>query len=517
MAAQRGQSLKFSGAAGGKIEPGLSSFAASPKDAAEYMLPLLAKASELVPRERHPATKVLIKSTAGMRLLPLEVQEAIYDEVHAALVGNPLFPFAVDRGDVGTLDGDMEAFYAVLSANFLAGRIDALMHPTGHASGEIGALDMGGASTQIIFRHKAAGRPEHADEDEAAENDARNDRPCYHQQPSAAVANYDGNTNTTTTTTTTCSPRGSSSVVPTRDRNGTCTVPEGEGGCADGEGGRGPVDTVPVSRADFWGASHLGYGVAEVRLRMWDLLVETPPVPEGDEHGDVVNPCSFVGRVDEWKGRPLIGSGDHVVCEKIVAEVLWGRGGDEEEEKRGLCGMAADQPPCGIGGVSMPALNGDFLAMSVFFYAMHCLHALGPAELAAWPRPTLFELRDAARGFCGMEWRALQSRKDAVSAQDVLFSTSEEGLPHRCVEVVYMTTLLRDGYGFPEHSRNVAYALEAGGMEREIKEEAAAAAAAAFAAPERKGRPHNVPSAEAVVAFVVSFAGRFSGGSFFVY
>ncbi|CAN0563574.1 unnamed protein product, partial [Ectocarpus sp. 12 AP-2014] len=263
-------------------------------------------------------------------------------------VRNPLFPFAIDRADVGTLDGDMEAFYAVLSANFLAGRIDALMHPTGHASGEIGALDMGGASTQIIFRHKAAERPEHADEDEAAENDARNDRPCYHQEPAtAAVANYDGNT---TTTTITCSPRGSSSAVPTRDKNGTCTVPEGEGGCADGERGRGRVDTDPVSRADFWGASHLGYGVAEVRLRMWDLLVETPPVPEGDGrgHGDVVNPCSFVGRVDKWKGRRLIGSGDHVVCEEIVAEVLWGRGGgEEEEEKRGLCGMVADQPPCG--------------------------------------------------------------------------------------------------------------------------------------------------------------------------
>lgn len=37
----------------------------------------------------------------------------------------------------------MEAFYAVLSANYLEGRIDARLHPTGHAAGEIGALDMG--------------------------------------------------------------------------------------------------------------------------------------------------------------------------------------------------------------------------------------------------------------------------------------------------------------------------------------------------------------------------------------
>ena len=29
----------------------------------------------------------------------------------------------------------------------------------------------------------------------------------------------------------------------------------------------------------------------------------------------------------------------------------------------------------------MPEVSGDFLAMSVFFYAMHCLHELGPAEL----------------------------------------------------------------------------------------------------------------------------------------
>lgn len=56
-------------------------------------------------------------------------------------------------------------------------------------------------------------------------------------------------------------------------------------------------------------------------------------------------------------------------------------------------------------------------------------------------------------------------RQDTLSAEDSLFDTSEEGLPHRCVEVVYMTTLLRDGYGFPENSRNVTFALEADGME----------------------------------------------------
>lgn len=52
----------------------------------------------------------------------------------------------------------------------------------------------------------------------------------------------------------------------------------------------------------------------------------------------------------------------------------------------------------------MPAVSGDFLAMSVFFYATHCLRELGPAELSSWPEPTLAELRHAAEGFCAMEW-----------------------------------------------------------------------------------------------------------------
>lgn len=60
-------------------------------------------------------------------------------------VSDTSLPFAVDREGLGTISGDMEAFYAVLSANYLEGRIDARLHPTGHEAGELGALDMGKA------------------------------------------------------------------------------------------------------------------------------------------------------------------------------------------------------------------------------------------------------------------------------------------------------------------------------------------------------------------------------------
>lgn len=54
-----------------------------------------------------------------------------------------MFPFLLEREHLGTIDGDMEAFYAVVSANYLEGRIDASLRSTFHHAGEIGALDMG--------------------------------------------------------------------------------------------------------------------------------------------------------------------------------------------------------------------------------------------------------------------------------------------------------------------------------------------------------------------------------------
>lgn len=47
----------------------------------------------------------------------------------------------------------------------------------------------------------------------------------------------------------------------------------------------------------------------QARLKIWDYLVEThsdqSDMPAAAEHSDdligIANPCSFVGRVDEWK------------------------------------------------------------------------------------------------------------------------------------------------------------------------------------------------------------------------
>lgn len=63
------------------------------------------------------------------------------------------FPFAVERHELGTIDGDMEAYYGVLAANYLEGRIDARLRPTGHAAGAMGALDMGEIFADVLMHH----------------------------------------------------------------------------------------------------------------------------------------------------------------------------------------------------------------------------------------------------------------------------------------------------------------------------------------------------------------------------
>lgn len=77
-----------------------------------------------------------------------------------------------------------------------------------------------------------------------------------------------------------------------------------------------------------------------------------------------------------------------------------------------------------VARVDMPPPAGQFLAMSVFFYGMDCLHHLGPTKLAAWPNPSLAELRDASKAFCAMDWNLMMHEdEEAVSVQGLIFLT----------------------------------------------------------------------------------------------
>lgn len=81
-------------------------------------------------------------------------QQAIYDALYSQLSSDPTFPFLLRPDSIGTLSGRLEGFYAALSVNYLTGRMNAKLAPhEPHKEAVIGALDLGGSSTQIVFQH----------------------------------------------------------------------------------------------------------------------------------------------------------------------------------------------------------------------------------------------------------------------------------------------------------------------------------------------------------------------------
>jgi hypothetical protein len=60
-----------------------------------------------------------------MRLVPENDQTRIWDQVVQSLNTAQRFPFHISRENVRTIHGREEAFYAALSTNYIAKRIDS--------------------------------------------------------------------------------------------------------------------------------------------------------------------------------------------------------------------------------------------------------------------------------------------------------------------------------------------------------------------------------------------------------
>jgi GDA1/CD39 (nucleoside phosphatase) family len=373
----------------------------------------------------------------------------------------------------------------VLSTNYLEGRIDAHLNPTSHPAGVLGALDMGGASTQIIFPPATTASTSTISDS----IDAAAAASAAAAEATAACGAPDGSSSSDSSTPSVCV------VDVSAQQQGDATALVALSNTS-----------TKVSPDDFWARSHLSYGVAEVRQRVWAHLVaeykaaqaaaararhtssssskqqqqqqlRSKPTLPGDisataaaEHSSrtalpahttasdvssdvaarkprlprVPNPCGFVGHTEVHADHLLVGIGDAPACTEVMRTVLWGEQRDCFTSSYSDDGHSADgysddsytssssySAGCPIDGVPMPTLKGDFFAMSVFFYGLDCVRELGPCSLeASWPRPSLHELQLAVEGFCSMDWSAV-SHAEAVRHR----YTSESGLPYRCVEV----------------------------------------------------------------------------------
>jgi guanosine-diphosphatase len=129
-------------------QPGLSSYKGAPLQAAQSLDVLLDEAVRVVPEALRKCTPVAVKATAGLRLLGSEESTLILEAVETRL--HAVYPFPVqEKGGVVIMDGKDEGVYAWITANYL---LKTIRSDTPPDTSTYAVLDLGGASTQIVFK-----------------------------------------------------------------------------------------------------------------------------------------------------------------------------------------------------------------------------------------------------------------------------------------------------------------------------------------------------------------------------
>ncbi|XP_017515031.2 ectonucleoside triphosphate diphosphohydrolase 8 isoform X1 [Manis javanica] len=133
--------------------PGISSYTSNPIEAGESLQGCLEEALALIPEARRPETPMFLGATAGMRLLSRK-NSSQAEDIFAA-VSRVLGQSPVDFRGAELLAGQDEGALGWITINYVLGMLVKYSF-----SGEwvqpqegtpVGALDMGGASTQITF------------------------------------------------------------------------------------------------------------------------------------------------------------------------------------------------------------------------------------------------------------------------------------------------------------------------------------------------------------------------------
>ncbi|GKZ00882.1 hypothetical protein MPSEU_001039900 [Mayamaea pseudoterrestris] len=145
-----------------RLEPGLASFASIGNGLelqtaiAEYLQPLLEFAKTILhEKEEHFGDfPIFLRATAGMRILSQNDRTRVLNAVRRLFHNESYCPFAFTNEQARTLSGEEEAIFDWTGVNFVLGDLLEQSQGAGtvvNPKQTVGALDLGGASTQISF------------------------------------------------------------------------------------------------------------------------------------------------------------------------------------------------------------------------------------------------------------------------------------------------------------------------------------------------------------------------------
>lgn len=121
---------------------GISGYSTEPNRAGDSLKECMDEAKSRIPNHRHKQTPVYLGATAGMRLLEMENPNASGNVLISVEKVLQTYPFSYQGARI--ISGQEEGAFGWITVNYLSESLK-------QASGTLGALDLGGASTQITF------------------------------------------------------------------------------------------------------------------------------------------------------------------------------------------------------------------------------------------------------------------------------------------------------------------------------------------------------------------------------
>lgn len=336
---------------------GISSYSNNTAAAGASLTKCLDSAKSQIPTEKHGETPVYLGATAGMRLLQIGnpiASEAVLESVRKTISTYP-FKFTNPTSQARIVNGSDEGAFGWITSNFITGSFH--VHPPSDAVlpdlivKSVGALDLGGASTQITFVPNDTKRvPE----------DFQFYSRLYGSNFSLYTHSYlcygineaanrllallvEENSGNSTNLTNPCAPAGS---------------------------------VINIAHTDLFSSACVNNSQA--------LLA----------YGRHINPFTNINREAVYTFH---GGSNETVCRALVTERMFNL----------TANCSYVEGPCSFNGVFQPPVYGDYYAFSSYFYLMEFLNLSSPdMDAVAYKN-----FSQATKSLCAKDWGEVQTMK----------------------------------------------------------------------------------------------------------